>query len=192
MQLMTLNEECIRSLGYDTQEYKEDTTEFNDQLVECVLNKMNRLENGRLGVPLTWREDVAELLGKNFRLAKVILRNLKRKSSIEKLELMDRAIKEWEDNAVIEKIPNLAKFLSDRPNHSFLSHMGVFRLNHETIKCSIVFLSNLSERDETGSVSVSHNQAIHPGPCLNQKLTTALIQLRFDSHLICYDLKKAF
>ena len=30
------------------------------------------------------------------------------------------------------------------------------------------------------------------GPCINQKLSTALLLLRFDSHLLCFDLKKAF
>lgn len=187
----TLEEECNRSLGYDTEEFRENTTETNDKLTDYVLENTQRLENGRLRVPLTWREDVAKHLGKNLQLAKVILRSQK-KTPMEKLIQMDKAIKELETCDVIEKIPNLDEFLKTTPNHSFLPHMGVFRPDHETTKCRIVFLSNLCGRDETGSISLSHNQAIHPGPCLNQKITTALIQLRFDSHIVTYDLRRAF
>ena len=33
---------------------------------------------------------------------------------------------------------------------------------------------------------------MYSGPCLNQKLTVALILLRFDLKLLCFDVKKAF
>lgn len=33
---------------------------------------------------------------------------------------------------------------------------------------------------------------MHAGPCLNQKISSALLHLRFDDCLLCFDLKKAF
>ena len=41
-------------------------------------------------------------------------------------------------------------------------------------------------------MSLSHNQCMYPGPPLNQKLSSALLHLRFDEKLLTYDLKKAF
>ena len=41
-------------------------------------------------------------------------------------------------------------------------------------------------------MTVSHNQAICAGPCLNKKLSTSVLQLRFNEKLLCFDLKKAF
>ena len=69
---------------------------------------------------------------------------------------------------------------------------GSFRLSRDTTKCHIVFLSNLCERDPTKPHTVSHNQAIHSGPYLNQKLSSALLHLRFNRILLCFDLCKAF
>ena len=31
-----------------------------------------------------------------------------------------------------------------------------------------------------------------PGPYLNKKSSTALMQVRFDSHILCFDIKRAF
>ena len=69
--------------------------------------------------------------------------------------------------------------------------MAVFKPEKETTKCRVVFLSNLCESNKH-KLSISHNQAMHSGPTLNQKLSSALLQLRFDSYLLTYDLKKAF
>lgn len=106
--------------------------------------------------------------------------------------MMDDSIGEWESSGIIEKIDDLPSFLESNPSHSFLPHMAVFRMNRETTKCRIVFLSNLCERNTKGRVLMSHNQVIQPGPCLNQRITDSLIHLRFDPKLICYDLQKAF
>ena len=70
--------------------------------------------------------------------------------------------------------------------------MGVFRLNRETTKARTVYLSNLVEKTNDGCRTVSHNQAMYSGPALNQKLSTALMHLRFDDKLLCFDLEKAF
>ena len=70
--------------------------------------------------------------------------------------------------------------------------MPVFKPDRETTKCRVVFLSNLFENDKTKPMTVSHNQAIHPGPSLNQKISSALLHLRFDPLICCFDIKKAF
>ena len=186
-----LQEQCNRSLGYDTQIYQEETTEVDEKIIDDVLSKTERQEDGRLIMPLTWRNDAAKNLGKNLKLSEMILRSFK-KFPTEKLILMNESIKTWENDHIIEKVPNLPDFLQKHPAHSFLPHMGVFKPDRETTKCRIVFLSNLCGKDEAGGITVSHNQAIHPGPNLNQKITTSLIHLRFDAHLLCFDLKKAF
>ena len=65
-------------------------------------------------------------------------------------------------------------------------------MDKESSKCHVVYLSNLCGKDKNKSLTLSHNQVIYPGPNLNKKLSTALLQLRFDKYLICFDLKKAF
>ena len=40
--------------------------------------------------------------------------------------------------------------------------------------------------------AVSHNQAMLSGPNLNNKITSALLQYRFDKYFLCFDLSKAF
>ena len=52
-------------------------------------------------------------------------------------------------------------------------------------------MSNLAEKSSTPR-NLSHNQCLYSGPCINQKLTTALIHLRFDDKLLVFDIKKAF
>ena len=70
--------------------------------------------------------------------------------------------------------------------------MPIFRTDKETTKCRIVFMSNLGEKVEGRPLTVTHNQSIHLGLNLNQKLGTAFMNLRFGSKLLRYDIKKAF
>ena len=100
--------------------------------------------------------------------------------------------KEQVSMGFIEKINDLENYCRQYPDFSFLAHMPIVKLQRETTKCRVVFLSNLCQRDLDKPKTISHNQAIFSGPCLNQKLTTALLLLRFDSKLLCFDLKKAF
>ena len=55
----------------------------------------------------------------------------------------------------------------------------------------MVFLSNLCEKNPN-AISVSNNQAMLAGPCLNHKISTSVMLLRFDSYLILFDIKEAF
>ena len=105
---------------------------------------------------------------------------------------MDDTIKEQASLGIISKIENIDSYLAEHPEYSFLPHMSIIKPERETTKCRIVFLSNLSETDHKSKLSLSHNQAMFSGPCLNQKLSSALLQLRFDKNLLTYDLKKAF
>ena len=61
-------------------------------------------------------------------------------------------------------------------------------MSRESTKCRLVYLANLSERNK----GLSQNQCVYSGPNLNQKLTSALLHLRFDKFLLCFDLAKAF
>ena len=70
--------------------------------------------------------------------------------------------------------------------------MPVFRLDRESTKCRVVYLSNLAEKGDKNTHKISHNQAMYSGPNLNCKITTALTKLRFDEFILCFDLQKAF
>jgi len=169
-------------------------TETNKKLISFVLENTKRQPNGRLIMPLTWNIKNSHLLGKNYNLSLKILRSTftKLKNDPMKLRLYDDVFKEQEELGIIERIENLEEFLREHPEHSFLPHMGVFKMSRESTKCRIVSLSNLSENLPDQPLTVSHNQAILPGPNLNHKILTALVMLRFDPYLLVFDIKKAF
>lgn len=189
-----LNEECDYYTNYDKQYYEEYSHEINDKLVKFALDNTYRDSEGRLVMPLLWNSDVSHQLARNDHLSKTILNtNLKKlKNKPDLLKLMDDAVSEQLEMGIIKKIDNPSEFLQDHPSHSFLPHMGVFKLGRETTKCRIVFLSNLCQKEPNKPMSISHNQAIHSGPSLNQKLSSALLHLRFNRLLVCFDIKKAF
>ena len=143
-------------------------------------------------MPLLWRSEVAHALASNYYLSQVLKSNLKRLQNTDCLILYDAVIKEKVQLGIVDQVLNLTQFMTENPTASFLSHMGVFKLDRETSKCRIVYLSNLAEKSSTGKGSISHNQAMLSGPNLNRKMTTAVLKLRFDKYLICFDLKKAF
>ena len=181
-------------LDYDQVEEEDSSSEVNEQLIRFALNHAVRNEDGRLSMPLLWNSKVSHLLGRNYNLAKAVLQSNFRKLKKNKLHLhlMDDAIKEQEELGIIQRIPNLDQYMNEHPEHSFLPHMGVFKLDRDTTKCRVVFLSNICERDLSKPATVSHNQSIHSGPCLNHKIASALLHLRFGSMLLCFDIKKAF
>ena len=92
----------------------------------------------------------------------------------------------------MKEIDNLEQFVTAHAEHSFLPHMGVSKLDRETSKCRVVYLSNLCQDDSSKPFTVSHNQAMFSGPNLNQKISSAMMHLRFDEKLLIYDLQKAF
>ena len=188
-----LNDTCKIYTNYDTSP-NVNHSELNSKLVKFALDNTTRDDEGRLTMPLLWNPKVSHLLGKNFNLSKqILLSNLRRyKTKPHHLELMDDVVSEQEQMGIIEKIPDLDAFLVEHPECSFLAHMAVFKLQRETTKCRLVYLSNLREIDPTKPMTVSHNQCINAGPSLNQKLSASLMHLRFNSHLLCFDLCKAF
>lgn len=93
---------------------------------------------------------------------------------------------------ILKTIDNFYSFLEEYPEHSFLPHVGIFKLNRETTKCWIVYLFNLRQKDNDKPLTVSHNMAIHSSPNLYPKISAALPQLRFDKKFLIYDLRKAF
>jgi len=188
-----LEKECEKMLSLDTYNYKEDSTETNDNIMQFAIHNLQRNEEGRLIMPLFWDSQNSHLLGKNKNLAQAILHgNLKKlRKNPTHLKLMEETIREQEREGIIERIENIDGFLEEHPEASFLPHMGVFKLDRETTKCRVVFLSNLCEK-QPDKMTVSHNQAILPGPNMNFRLASALLQLRFDKFLLAFDLKKAF
>lgn len=186
-----LDSTCIEVLSYD-RTYDEQDTEINQNIITTVVENTTRQEDGRLIMPLAWKTNAASL-AENFQLAKKVLKSNQNKllKNEEKLHMMDKVFQEQENLGIIERITDEKSFKEENPHHSYIAHMGVFKLNRETTKCRIVYLSNLCQKSQNG-ISMSHNQVMHAGPNLNQKITTALLLLRFDKSLLCFDLKKAF
>ena len=189
-----LHEQCFQVLNYEPSQLNETSVEIDDKLVKYVLDSASRTEDGRLVLPLLWNHKVSHLLGKNQNLARQILKsNFKRyHKDGNSLAMIDDVFNEQESLGIIEKVDDVPKFLEEHPNYSFLPHMPVIRADRESTKCRVVFLSNLSESDPAKPMTISHNQAMLPGPCLNKKLSTSLMQLRFDKYVLIFYIKKAF
>ena len=187
-----LESECYKYTNYDIQVYNDESVELHDTLVDYTLRNISRNADGRIIVPLLWNGKVSHLLSKNQHLSKSVLKSNLKRLSEDQLKLMDQTIKDQVEAGIIEQVENIGQFLLEHPEHSFLPHMGIFKLDRETTKCRVVFLSNLCEKDPSKKLNISHNQAMFAGPTLNQKLSSALLQLRFGAFLLTYDLKKAF
>ena len=181
-------------LSCEKTKFNESSDELNDAVIDVTLANIKRDYDGRLIVPLIWNPKTYHFLGRNFFLSKQILFSNKRRldKTPGHLLMVDEVIREQEKVGVIERIEDLSKFLADKPDCSFLAHMAVFRLNRDTTKVRVVYLSNLNERDPRKPITFSHNQAILPGPSLNKKISTSILQLRFDKFLLTFDLVKAF
>ena len=179
---------------YDANTANIENDELNYFLVNYALNNVYRKLDGMIVLLLLWNSKVCDFLGKNFNLAKSVLNsNLKRlRDKPELLNLMDESFVEQQQLGIIEAVPDVDLFMQENPNFSFLAHMGVFKLKRETTKCRVVFLSNICEKSNSQALTVSHNQAIHPGPCLNQKIVSALLHARFGSKIFIFDIGKAF
>ena len=189
-----LEAECCKYYNYDHTVYNDETKELDGKLVDFTLKNISRDDDGRIRVPLLWNGEVSHLLSRNEKIAKLILKsNLKKlRKNEEYLFLMDATIKEQLSAGIIEPVHNLDQFKIKHPDYSFLPHMGIFKPQRETTKCRVVFLSNLKQDEPDKKLSLSHNQVMHSGPTLNQKLSSAFVHSRFDEKLLIYDLKKAF
>ena len=142
-------------------------------------------------MPLLWNNKVAHLLGNNYNLAKRILISQCKKfqDSPDKLKMIDQVFKDQVKMGIIERVSLPESIPELHPSYSYLAHMPIFRPEKVSSPCRVVFLSNLNGK---GASIISHNQAMLSGPSLNRKLSTALISLRFNKFLLCFDLKKAF
>ena len=164
-----LHEHCSQLLNYDRNHFNESSVDCDNKLVNFVLDSATRNEDGSLVLPLLWKHKVSHLLGKNENLSKLILKSNFRKYYIDgkSLLMIDEVFKEQERLGIIKKVENLPKFLEEHPNHSFIPHMPIFRMDKETSveMCSFLIFS---ETDHTKPMTISHNQAMVAGPCLNK------------------------
>jgi len=183
---------CINYANYENQISK--WSDIDNEMVDRALDNLRVDEDGRLVVPLLWNERVASGLGTNYHLAKsILLTNLQKlKNKPEHLKLIDDAFSEQLDRGIITRVDNVKSLVRNRKDISFLGHMPIIKTNNESTKCRNVMLSNICEKLKDGKPAYSHNQAMHSGPTLNRKLSTAIIQVRFDTRVLLYDLEKAF
>jgi len=183
-----------KEVSFDDEKSNPCETETNLELVKFVLNCTERDSEGRLISPITWNGKNAHLLGMNYNLSLRLLKsNLnKLKGDPLKLQLYNEVFKKQLQNNIVEKITNVDQFVENHPSCSFMPHMGVFKMNRDTTKCRVVFLSNMCEPDLQKECTVSHNQCILPGPSLNHKISTAIAHIRFDTYLLTFDLSQAF
>ena len=189
-----LSQYCEYYTNYDQGSVDDVNSELNDSLVKFALDNLTITSDHRICMPLMWNNSNSHLLGSNRGLAEAILKSNMKKLRKDKtrLSLIDKTFREQEDAGIIERIDDFEQFTTDNPNHSFLAHMAVFKMKKTTTKCRVVYLSNLCQNNPTQNITVSHNQAIHSGPNLNQKLASAILHLRFDPLLLCFDIQKAF
>ena len=185
-------EEMIKVLNYDPCMNENSNNDLDIKVTERILVNTERQTDGRLVMPLPWRTEALHLLESNFKLAENILySNLKKlQKHNDRLVMIDDVFREQVRTGIIEKVDNLEE-VKHSSEHSFLAHMPIFKLEKSSSKCRIVFLSNLSGTSQNGA-ALSHNQVMHAGPNLNNKITTAILNLRFGEHILTYDLKKAF
>lgn len=185
--------ECASTLNLTNHVDDENHNSRDSDVVESVLTNCDRDVDGRLIMNLPWNPRNNHLLAKNYFLSRQILFSTLKKLKDDKikLDMYDSVFKEQEKLGVIERIPNLENFMELHPECSFLPHMSVYRMGHESTKCRVVFLSNLAEKSKTNSM-FSNNECMLSGPCLNHKISTAVMMLRFDKYLITFDIVKAF
>ena len=184
-----LNDKCAKVLNYEDLN-ESDVSDVDQNQIKKFFENVKK-EGDRMTVPILWEESNAHMLAQNLGLCKKILMSIKNKISKIPggIEMVDGVIKEQLDLGIIEEIPDVDQFLIKNPGATFIAHMPVFRMSSETTKCRVVLLSNLKER---GNETVSHNQAMVPGPQLNRPIETSLSLLRFDPNVLIFDLKKAF
>ena len=98
-------EALTHSLNYENY-IPEDDTEVNNDIVSSILNETDRDLNGRLLMPLPWKNEVVHLLGHNYNLAYKILQSTLKKfqGSPEKLEMIDRVFHDQEELKIIEQV----------------------------------------------------------------------------------------
>ena len=188
-----LEQEYAEIINVDTDRDNDNSILISKKVTNFILGNTKILDNGRIEMPLPWKLNVVHRLSDNFNLARTILNSNWRKliRNPGQLQMTDEVIQEQLRTGIVERIEKFQQFKVENPHHSFLPHMSVFKMNRETTKCRIVFLSNICERSKNQN-SITHNQALYAGPNLNKKLATSLIYLRFDSFVCVYDVKKAF
>ena len=186
-----LEKSCSKILNICPETDHEEDTETNLQLIDYVLTNSIYDSENRLTMPLLWNNKCSHLLSKNYHLAKKLLKSNfdKLANDPAKLAMYDSVFRQQEELGIIERIDNVDGFLLEHPEASFLCHMGVFRMAHESTKCRVVFLSNMCEKFGGG---LSHNSAMLPGPNLNAKISTAVLLNRFDKYMLTFDIQKAF
>ena len=187
-----LDEACRQLLNEDQTPTESRESETNKRLISYVLDNTDRDNSGRLIMPIMWNARNCHLLAHNYNLARnILMSNLKKLTkNSDHLRMYHEVFVEQEKLGIIEKIHDIKSDVSTHPESSFLGHMGVVKMSNQSTKLRVVFLSNLCDKREPNSVS--HNQCILPGPCLNHKITTSVMLLRFDEFLLLFDLVKAF
>ena len=178
----------------DLIELDETATEANKKLMDWALDTAERDESGRMVMGILWNSHNKHLLGKNFNLSKaILLSNLKKfENDKENLKLMDDCFKKQLASGIIETVPDIEAYCKEHPFHSFIPHMGIINPESATSPCRVVFLANLCEKNSENPNALSHNQTMHAGYPLNQKISTAVTQLRFGKFILSFDLVKAF
>ena len=188
-----LDQLTVQYMNSDSEDGQDICSNLNNDPITEVMENSYRKEDGRLVMPLPWNIQCKDKLGVNFNLSRKILEgNMKKLIKDNKMDAYDAVFKEQEKLGIIERIEDVEGYMTKNPDCSFLPHTGVFKMDRETTKVRILYLSNLCEKSPDRPEAVSHNNALLPGPCLNSKLSTSLLQARFDETILIFDISKAF
>ena len=169
----------------------EEEVKTESELNSFIFDNSFRDHNGMHVMAIPWIARNKELLSKNENLALKVLYSVKKKQSqSDTLKRMDDVFKEQLKAGIIERIDDFESFKHKFPNYSFLSHFPVVKNDRETSKVRIVFMANLSEKQNKTNLSL--NQCIHPGFNKTTKIASSLNATRFDSNLLIFDISKAY
>jgi len=164
------------------------TQDQADQLVlETFQKNLKRKEDGRYIIKLPWKDE-SLLPSENMQMALSRLKGQQRKLQKDPNLLAQYAacFDEWKNMGVIEK-SNWEEY-NKQPTKTVMPHHGVFREDHQTTKCRVVFDGSAVQEKTKYPV----NACLETGPNLIPRLDGVLVRIRFGKYIAVGDLAKAF
>ncbi len=189
-----LNEKCNTVLNLN-QSIEIDENKLSElEVTKFVMENSTENPSGRFTMAIPWQSRFKSALKSNERLARKVLSSVQKKYSnkVDILVRTDEVFKKQLASKMIERVSDLDQYKQIYPRYSFLSHFPLVKEDRQTTKIRVIYMANLAEKNKDGSPGISLNQTIHPGFGKNSKIATAFSFARFDKHLLCFDISKAY
>ena len=164
------------------------TQEQADQLIlESFQNNLTRKQDGRYVIKLPWKDD-SLLPSENLQMAFCRFKGQQRKLDKDtKLAAQySECFEEWKRMGVIER--SSWEEYNNQKTKTIMPHHGVFREDHQTTKCRVVFDGSAVQERSKFPI----NECLETGPNLIPRLDGILLRIRFGKYIAVGDLAKAF